>query len=458
MAGRTGDQAAGHCAGTRTLRTPSPRAAVTGSRGPTTIGSLAMSLDPTRPRDAVIAAGRERLLAHGIDALRSQLNASALSEDLPLSRDTAYRVFRDDESAESVTDAIVAAVAEATTDTAWAGSDSALADTMDAYQSSINRGNGPREHLIEALQAAFDAQFRSPGQPAGWMIQAVALTASSAWKGNPPDPDGVALAQRLLEIRRRQYATLTEQLTVLVTNAISELGRRPKPGIDPRSVVVLVHCLLDGAVLRRFIEPDAMPPDQFARVVELLWDGLSEPGSFYDPRRPDDERNQRVFDRVVDGAVDLWRMRAEISVDEAAGRAGVPPEAASLLFPEIGDLADSVVRTRVVGGGFADLGSLPDAARARQHLPVLVSALGRLRDLADTVPHAVAAAGAHAPTRSKPFADDFAAHESRAIDALGVAPNAERFVHDLVAFASQGTSGWRSVVALLRTIGYESDS
>jgi hypothetical protein len=416
-----------------------------------------MTLDPARPRDAIIAAGRERLLAHGIDALRSQLNASALSDDLPLSRDTAYRVFRSDESAESVTDAIVAAVAEATTDTAWAGSDAALAEAMEAYQSSVNRGNGPREHLIEALRAGFEAQFRSPGQPAGWILQAAALTASSAWKGDPPDPDSVALAQRLLDVRRRQYQALSDQLTMLVTTTISEVGRRPKSGFDHRSIIVLVHCLLDGAALRRFIEPDAMPPDLFAKIVELLWDALSERGSFYDPRRPEDERNQRVFDRVLAGAAELWLTRAEITVDEAAERASVPAEAASLLFPEIGDLADSVVRTRVVSGGFADLGPMPDAARARQHLPVLVSALHRLRDLADTVPHAVAAANAHAPTRSKPFADDFATHEGRAVDALGITPQPERFVHDLVTFASQGSAGWTSVVALMRTIGYETD-
>jgi hypothetical protein len=416
-----------------------------------------MTLDPARPRDAVIAAGRERLLAHGIDALRSQLNASALSDDLPLSRDTAYRVFRGDDSAESVTDAIVAAVAEAALEPDWAGSDAALGDAMEAFQSSVNRGNDARSHFREGLRAAFEAQFRSPGQPAGWLVQSAALTASSAWKGDPPDPDSVAVAQRLLEIRRRQYQALTDQLVLLVTGGMSELGRRPKPGIDARAVIVLVHCLLDGATLRRFIEPDAMPPDLFADAVLALWDALSERGSFYDPRRPDDERNQRIFDRVLAGATDLWITRPDITVDEAAERAGVPPEAASLLFPAVGDLGDSVVRTRVVGGGFADLGAQPDAARARQHLPVLVSALGRLRDLADTVPHAVAATHAHAPTRSKPFADDFAAHESRAVDALGVTPNAERFVHDLVAFASQGTPGWTSVIALMRTIGYESD-
>jgi hypothetical protein len=417
-----------------------------------------MSLDPARPRDAVIAAGRERLIAHGIDALRSQLNASALSDDLPLSRDTAYRVFRTDDSAESVTDAIVAAVAEsAMTDTVWAGSDTALAEAMEAFQASVNRGNDARAHFREGLRAAFEAQFRSPGQPAGWMIQSAALTASSSWKGDPPDPDSVAVAQRLLDVRRRQYEALTDQLVMLVTGGMSELGRRPRPGIDARSVIVLVHCLLDGAVLRRFIEPDAMPPDLFADAVLALWDALSERGSFYDPRRPDDERNQQIFDRVLAGAVELWATRPQITVDEAAERASVPPEAASLLFPEVGDLADSVVRTRVVGGGFADLGAQPDAARARQHLSVLVSALGRLRDLADTVPHAVAAARADAPTRSKPFADDFAAHEGRAIDALGVTPDAERFVHDLVAFASQGTPGWTSVAALMRTIGYESD-
>lgn len=415
-----------------------------------------MTLDPARPRDALIAAGRERLLSHAIDALRSQLNASALSEDLPLSRDTAYRVFRDDPG-ESVTDAIATAVAEAANDPAWGGSEAALADVIGAYQASFERGNDARANVGEALRAGFEAQFRSPGQPAGWMLQAASLTASTAWKGDPPAPDGVDLAQRLLDARRDFYRTVTDQLTWLAVSAMSEVGRRPRAGLDARAVVVLVHCMLDGAVLRRFIEPDAMPPELFADAVMLLWDALSEPGSFDDPRRPDDERNQQVFDGVLAAAAELWRAQPAVTVDEAAERASVSPEAAALLFPDAGDLADSLVRARVVAGGFTDLGPAPDPTAARQHLPLLVAQLGRLRDLADALPHAVAAAAAQPPTLSRPFADDFVDNEGRIIGALGVTPQPDRFLRDLLTFAGQGRAGWTSVLALMRTIGYESD-
>ncbi|HEY8526227.1 MAG TPA: hypothetical protein VIL48_14750 [Acidimicrobiales bacterium] len=413
-----------------------------------------MPLDPARPRDAVIAAGRERLLAHAIDGLRSQLNASALSEDLPLSRDTAYRVFRDDGD-ESVSDAIIRAVAEAANDTSWGGADAALADALAAYQASVEQGSDARVNLAEGLRAAFEAQFRSPGQPVGWILQASALTASPAWKGDPPATDDLDVAQRILDIRRAHYQALTEQLTWLVVGVMSELGRRPRAGLDPRAVVVLVHCLLDGAVLRRFIEPDAMPPELFAEAMLLLYDALSEPGSFDDPRRPDDERNQQVFDRVVAAAAELWGEGPDVTVDDAAERAGVSPEAATLLFPGVGDLADSLVRARVVAGGFTYPGPAPDQPSARRYLPVLVAELARLRDLADKLPHAVAALQAHPPTRSQRFVDDFIDHESRVVAALGTATDPEQFVHDLFTFACQGTPGWPSVVALLRTIGYD---
>jgi AcrR family transcriptional regulator len=417
-----------------------------------------MTLDPTRPRDAVIAAGRERLLAHGIDALRSQLNASALSADSPVSRDTAYRVFRGEStgSGESVTDAIVAAVAGAVNDTTWGGSDAALAAVIEAYQASVDGGGDALDHVTASLQAGFEAQFRSPGLPAGWLLLAAAMTASPAWQGQRPGPEDEAVGRALLQTRRQLYHDLTEQLMGLVNVTMSEFGRRTRHGLAPRDVVLVVHCLLDGAVVRRLIEPEAMPPELFAGIIRLLWDAATEQGSFDDPRRPEDERSQRVFDRLVAAAGELWAERPDAGVDDVAERAGVAPEAATLLFPDLGDLADSLLRSRVVAGGFADLGPAPEAGPARLHLPMLVSQLQRLRDLADTLPGALAVARTHPPTRSKPFADDFVGNEGRIVGALGVTPNPDQLVADLLAFAGQGTPGWASVMALMRTLGYVS--
>lgn len=416
-----------------------------------------MTLDPSRPRDAIVEAGRRRLLSHAIDGLRSQLNASVLSGESPVSRDTAYRVFRDDRIGEGVTDAIIAAVTDAVNEWTWAGYEAALGEAMEAYQAGLNSGDDTATNVVAALQAAFEAQFRSRGVPAGWSLQAAALTASPVWKGDPPAPNAVEVAETVLRARRAGYEALTDRLLGIAQVAMSELGRRPRAGVDVRSVVVLTHALLDGATLRRLIDADALSPKLVAESMYLLWMAFSEPGPYDDPRRPDDDSSRRAFDRLLEDAATLWRRHAGISVVDVAERAAVPEAVATHLFPTVGDLADSLLRARVAGGGLPDPAPRPGETEARQRVLVLVTELQRLRHLADTVPHAVASARAQRPTRSTPFVDEFVDNESRAIEALGLASNARALVEDLVRFAAQGTPGWDSVTALLRTIGYRHD-
>lgn len=425
-----------------------------------------MTLDPTDPRDDIVAAGLQRLLAHGIDGLRALLNASALSRDSSFSRDTAYRVFRDDRRVDGVTDAIIAAVAAATSGWSETSYDAAQGKALAAYQVAASGGADGVTSVIAALEAVFDAQFASPSLAVGWLLDAASLTASPAWQGEPPPPGDVPVAQAIRECRQALYRRRAEQLVVLAQIVMSELGRRPRAGVDPRDVVVLTHAMLDGAILRRIIEPDAVPAALFAEGLYRLWLGFSEPGTHVDPRRPDGERDRRTFDLLLDGAAELWRVSVPgipvplplpVTVATAAERASVPPEEAARLFPDVGDLADSLLRARVVGGGFIDVSAEPDATESRQHVLVLVSQLQRLRDLADSLPNAVAAARGHRPTRSQPFLDDLVDNHSRVVGALGLASHPRDLVEDLVRFAAEGTPGWPSVTALLKTIGYRQD-
>jgi hypothetical protein len=305
------------------------------------------------------------------------------------------------------------------------------------------------------IRVNFEEQFRSPGHPAGWILQAAALTGSDAWEGEPPPDDSRDLARRVLAERRRFYEAWEEQLVSFFALAMSELGRRPR--VEPRAIVALLHCFMDGAVLRRFIDPDGISPELAAEAMFRLGFAFTEEGPADDPRKPDDDRNLVVFDRLLQAAATLWRSRPDVSVDDAADRAGVAPEAANLLFPDVGDLVDSLIRSQVVAGGFVDLGPFPTPTKARQHLPGLVSELQRVRNLAAEIPHAMAATQRHHPTRSKSFADDFVAAGTRLVDALDVTPRSEQLLRDLLDFASTGNPGWASVVALLRTIGYDVD-
>lgn len=413
-----------------------------------------MADNPTSPRDFLVAAGRDRLLTGGIDGLRALLNASVLSRDLPVSRDTAYRVFRDESAGGSVADAIVEAVADAVHEAAWAGHSVAMEGVLEAYMAGVNAGEEPLRILSTALERMFDAQFRSPGVAAAWLLQSAAFTSSPAWQGDPPDQASAALGRKILDLRRDFYDDLGDQLLEFFTAAMSAFGRRPRQGMDPPTIVALMHCLLDGLVMRRLIDPKAISPELAAEAIYLLGMALTGAGPPDDPRRPDDERNVDLYHRLVQSGHDLWQDRPDVTVDDVAIAAGVSAEAARLLFPQIGDLADSLLRTRVLFGGFVDLGSFPDPERAQQHLPSLVAELQRLQEFADTVPHAVAVAKAHRPSLSRPFVEDFVDCESGVIDVLGVTPQPMQLLRDLFEFASQGSSGWPSVVALLRTVGY----
>lgn len=413
---------------------------------------------PGKPRDVVITAGRSRLLSHPLDTLRSQLNASILASTSPVSRDTAYRVFRGDPDHLDVTDAIVAAVSEAADDPAW--SPDAFPDVIAAYQTSCRQAgdrdaDAARAAVLAALRANFESQFRAPGLPVTWLLVAAALTSSPAWRGERPPDEDVALGREILEHRRRSRHEVTKQYEVLLTMVMSEVGRRPRRGVEPETIVELLYALHDGAVMRNLIEPGAVPSELVAEAMYGLAEALTEEGPHTEPRRPDDERGARLFDALVSAADELWRERPEVMVEEAADRAGVPHEAACLLFPTVGDLADSVIRVRVVGGGFSDVGPWPDDLDVSQRLVALVTELRNLRDFADQCPHAVTVATTRPPTRSAPFVEDFVDNKSRVVAVLGVSPDPVRLVTDMVRFAAQGQDGWAAVIALLRTIGYQ---
>jgi hypothetical protein len=416
-----------------------------------------MTLDPTLPRDAVVDAGRRRLLTHGIDGLRSQLNASVLAREAAVSRDTAYRAFRTDDRSDGVTDAILAAVAVATSEWGAAAYDDAFELAVDAYQASVLRGDGAAASLLAAVGAAIEAQFRAPGNPAGWALQAAALTASPMWEGDRPDDESAVVAEAILATRREHYRATTDKLLELARITMSTLGRRPRPGVDPRVVVTLTHCLLDGAVLRRFVDPDAATPELVAQAMYLMWLGFSEPGPHEDPRQPEDALAQRDFDRLLDSAAVLWAIRADITVDDVAGHASVALDSAHALFPDVGDLADSLVRSKVLGGGFAQVSQRVDridGVDPRHPVLLLVSELERLRDLADQLPHAVAVARSRPPSRSRALVEEMVDNKGKDFAALEITSHPRELVEDLLHFAAQGTPGWPSVAALLRTIGH----
>ena len=406
-------------------------------------------------RQAIVDAGRDRLLRGSIDLLRSSLNASSLSVDADISKDTTYRLFADDEAPSS--DAIIAAVADGATDPAWSG----FADSADAIAGTVQEGlerELPYDQLIiDALAANVDAQFRSPGCPVGWILHATAITASTAWQGDPPltarDAD---LARRVLDSRVRFYEHMAVDLLQLMTACMSLVGKRPRRGMDPRQLLALMHSMIDGAVLRMYLEPEVFNSQQVGEAVYALAMAFAEDGAVNDPRRPVAAEGIAVFDRMVDEASTSWTEADERTVDGTARSAGVAPEAAVLLFPSVADLADSLVWTYVLGGG--SLIDNPDVTRLDGHGPgtekaMIFGLLRRLRDVVDSHPGAMEVVRTRVPDVGIGIRAQLEREVAEVVRGLCPGVDPQVTAAELVRAASRGHEGWPAVTSLMRVLG-----
>jgi len=413
--------------------------------------------DETRgaKRQAVVDAGLDRLLHGSIELLRSSLNASSLSADADISKDTTYRLFADDGTPSS--DAIIAAVAEGAADPVWSG----FADSADAIAGTVQDGlerEIPYDQLIiDALAANVDAQFRSPGCPVGWILHAAAITASPAWQGDPPrTPEDADLARRVLDSRVRFYEHMTGDLLQLMTACMSLVGKRPRRGMDPRQLLALMHSMVDGAVLRMYLEPEVFDCQQVGEAVFALAMAFAEDGALNDPRRPLAVEGIAVFDRMIDEASTSWTEADERTVDGTARSAGVAPEAAVLLFPSAADLADSLVWTYVLGGG--SLVDNPDVERSDGHAPgtekaMIFGLLRRLRDVVESHPGAMEVVRTRLPDVGIGIRAQLEREVAEVVRGLcpGVDPHVT--AAELVRAASRGHEGWPAVTSLMRVLG-----
>ena len=220
-------------------------------------------------RQAIVDAGLARLLSGPIDVLRSALNASSLSVDAGVSKDTTYRLFKDEDGSSS--DAIIREVAAACSNPAWSGFAGSADDMARTVQDGIERELPFDQVMIEAMTVNVEAQFRSLGGPVGWLFHAAAMTASPVWKGDSKlSDDDKWLGEQLLNSRAQFYKRMADDLLQLMTAGMSMINRRPRRGMDPRQLLAIMHSMIDGAVLRRYIEPDAFDNHTIGEAVYAL--------------------------------------------------------------------------------------------------------------------------------------------------------------------------------------------
>jgi hypothetical protein len=254
--------------------------------------------------------------------------------------------------------------------------------------------------------------LESMGTPAGWALQGAALTSSPLWRGPRPEATAEAIGRIVLATRAAFYAGVNERWSGLFRGAMAVFGRRPRSNMTVEQVVQLMLNLYEGCLLQLFVDPHLNDPgiaeewrnelldDAIRRAAEAMFElawVYTEPGYLEDPRRPTDSRrdNLTMFDRIVSTATELYAQDTAqvVQPGEAAARADVTDQAASVLFPDPGDLADSVVRGLVASAGLEFSESHVTDPR-----PMIRSVLTRVHQAATTHPAAIAAAQSHPPT------------------------------------------------------------
>lgn len=406
-------------------------------------------------RRAMVEAGRDRMLAASVDMLRSVLNASSLGAAAGIPKDTAYRVFREADCGRS--DPIVRAVSEAATEPRWAGFEEALAKMAVTFEALLRDEVAFDEAIVEAMTANIEAQFSSPGGPVGWLFHAAALTASPAWQGTSVLSDEDASVGRdLLAARAAFYRRMTDELAPILSTALSLLGRRPKEGLDVRRMVSLMHALIDGAVLRMYVEPDVFSSRQVGEAVLVLALAFSEDGWCNDPRYPPEPATRLVYESTVAAARRQWAAGEAPSVAGVAGAAGVEAADAASLFPTLADLADSVLWSQVLGGGsLVDADAIADDGVLKGsggELAMLFGLMRRLRQVVDELPELATVVRLRQPVMGGGIGRELERQVREVLSRHCPGVDAAATASELVEAALAGSSGWPAAATLMRVL------
>ncbi|MFZ0668424.1 MAG: hypothetical protein WAM97_21925 [Acidimicrobiales bacterium] len=159
------------------------------------------------------------------------------------------------------------------------------------------------------------------------------------WAGEV-DVDTQRAAKTILEMRRESYAKSNAIYSSAIRFIFSATRRRPKSGRTVEDVVVMMHSMFDGYLIRHSLDPELYPMNA---LVETVWDltlSLTEPGFLAEgPDSP-------LRDELVQCALELVRKQD--------------------LMPDLADLAVATDRDlSVVQAEFGDVDALAEACLER---------------------------------------------------------------------------------------------
>jgi hypothetical protein len=145
-------------------------------------------------------------------------------------------------------------------------------------------GEGPpEERFVAAVATAFERALAEPTTIPLWFIHAVAAAAHHPGTNGDGSMGLVPADQRtavaLCEIRRAFDRHVAERTVAPLTAVLADLGRRPRAGMSPTTIVGLVQHQFDGAVLHHMVDPDitASAAGTVAHGILALLMGLTEP-------------------------------------------------------------------------------------------------------------------------------------------------------------------------------------
>jgi len=153
----------------------------------------------------------------------------------------------------------------------------------------------------------------------GYLVVAAALMHRHQDAGRSANPQAAELtaeetdatAARVLSDRRATWDADTELYLAATRWILRTTGRRAKAGYTERDIVVAMHSLFDGYLVRSLVDADRYP---MTRLVDMLWDlsmSMTEPGIL---RRGSGDSDR---DRLEACALELARHASEVPSWEA---------------------------------------------------------------------------------------------------------------------------------------------
>jgi hypothetical protein len=257
-----------------------------------------------------------------------------------------------------------------------------ISETMEEiYDSWLRDSPGkPRVRFVEAMSKNFELVRDLPATIPGWyihMITAGGLLHEQLAGDDELDPEDLELVHKLADLRREFYADFATMWLPRLRVVLTEMGRRPKPGVSEEAIVFLLHTFLNGLVVRQLVD-EITDDDGFPSAGQAMlafFDGLTEPDLVTDSH--DDDVATWVRQKAVE--VTIARHRVSHEAGETS-LAAIQVDQIGAALPSLRPTADAAELERLFNAEFSTMSQLRELA-LRKRLKIRVDAVLDLRSI-----------------------------------------------------------------------------